>query len=369
MRALTSDQVGAFGMGPKPKRETRAKGNFTERRLSAFETAATGADAIATGVAAVEIASGFYGRDLALAEVSPRNARTAAITPSWLSLAGRELARSGQFVCDLEVRGGRVALVPASSAFAVEGASDPSSWVWVLTLFGPGDTTTRFRPNDGILNVVIGNTVTRPWEGRAPWQAASLSGKLLSGIERQLAGESQSKSGYVLPVPDLGDRGQGEDDDGETDPLTTLRRDLAGAEGRTMLAPSMASGFGGGPGVAPAPASEYSPRRFGANPPLSLLELRRDIERSVLASYGILPSLVNERAAGNSLREARRQFHGTIVALATLLENSLSEALNETVTLNLRRTKAADSATMARAVSSLTSSGMSLQDAIEVVGL
>ena len=154
-----------------------------------------------------------------------------------------------------------------SSAYAVQGTSDPSSWVWVLTLFGPGDTRTRFRPNDGILNVVIGNTVTRPWEGRAPWQAASLSGKLLSGIERQLAGESQSKSGYVLPVPDLGDRGQGEDDDGETDPLTTLRRDLASAEGRTMLAPSMASGFGAGPGTAPAPASEYVPRRFGANPP------------------------------------------------------------------------------------------------------
>ena len=362
MRALNR-LVAALGMTG----EARAKGNFTERRLSAFETAATGADAIATGVAAVEIASGFYGRDLAMAEVSPRNARTAAITPAWLSLCGRELARCGSFRCDLEVRGGRVDLVPASSAFAVQGTSDPSSWVWVLTLFGPGDTRTRFRPNDGILNVVIGNTVTRPWEGRAPWQAASLSGKLLSGIERQLAGESQSKSGYVLPVPDLGDRGQGEDDDGETDPLTTLRRDLASAAGRTMLAPSMASGFGGGPGV--APASEYSPRRFGANPPSALLELRRDIERSVLASYGILPSLVDARAAGNSLREARRQFHGTIVALATLLENSLSEALNETVTLNLRRTKAADSATMARAVSSLTSSGMSLADAIESVGL
>ena len=365
MRALNRI-AGALGMGPK---ETRAKGNFTERQLSAFETVAAGNDAIATSVAVVEVASGFYGRDLAMAEVSPRNARTAAITPAWLSLCGRELARCGSFRCDLEVRGGRVDLVPAASSYAVQGTSDPSSWVWVLTLFGPGDTRTRFRPNDGILNVVIGNTVTRPWEGRAPWQAASLSGKLLSGIERQLAGESQSKSGYVLPVPDLGDRGQGEDVDGETDPLTTLRRDLASAEGRTMLAPSMASGFGGGPGVAPAPASEYSPRRFGANPPSALLELRRDIERSVLASYGILPSLVNERAAGNSLREARRQFHGTIVALATLLENSLSEALNETVTLNLRRTKAADSATMARAISSLTSSGMSLQDAIESVGL
>ena len=234
MRALNR-LVAALGMTG----EARAKGNFTERRLSAFETAATGADAIATGVAAVEIASGFYGRDLSLAEVSPRNARTAAITPSWLSLAGRELARSGQFVCDLEVRGGRVALVPASSAFAVQGTSDPSSWVWVLTLFGPGDTTTRFRPNDGILSVTIGNTVTRPLEGRAPWQAASLSGRLLSGIEKQLAGEAQSrKLDTSSRSPTLETARKGEDDDGETDPLTTLRRDLAGAEGRTMLAPS-----------------------------------------------------------------------------------------------------------------------------------
>ena len=282
------------------------------RQLSAFETAATGADAIATGVAAVEIASGFYGRDLSLAEVSPRNARTAAISPGWLALAGRSLARDGSFRCDIEVRGGRVALVPASSAYAVQGTSDPATWIWILTLFGPGDTRTRYRSDDAILNVTIGSSVARPWEGRAPWQAASLSGKLLSGIEKQLAGESQSKSGYVLPVPDLGDRGQGEGDDGESDPLTTLRRDLASAEGRTMLAPSMASGFGAGPGTAPAPASEYVPRRFGANPPTALTELRRDIERSVLASYGILPSLIDPKSSGTALRESRRQFHGTI---------------------------------------------------------
>ena len=357
--------AGALGLGPR--RETRAKGNFTERQLSAFETVAAGNDAIATSVAVVEVAAGFYGRDLALAEVSPSNSRTRSITPAWLALAGRELARCGSFRCDIQVVRGNVVLVPASSAFAVQGDSDPSSWIWVLTLFGPGDTTTRFRPNDAVLNLTIGSSVTRPWEGCPPWKAASMSGELLSGIERQLSGESKSKSGYVLPVPDVGDRGQGEDADGESDPLTTLRRDLSRANGRTMLAPSMASGFGGGPGI--APASEYTPHRFGANPPTALTELRRDVERSILASYGILPSLIDARAAGNSLREARRQFHGTIVALATLIESALSEALNETVTLSMRRTKAADSATMARAVSSLTSSGMTLQDAIEAVGL
>ena len=131
----------------------------------------------------------------------------------------------------------------------------------------------------------------------------------------------------------------------------------------------MASGYGGGPGVAPSLSNEYQSRRFGINPPTAVAELRRDIERSVLSCFGILPSLVDPKASGTALREARRQFHGTVVALATLTESALSEALNETVTLSMRRTKAADSATMARAISSLTSSGMTLEDAIVAVGL
>ena len=101
-----------------------------------------------------------------------------------------------------------------------------------------------------------------------------------------------------MAVPDVGDRGQGEDADGESDPLTTLRRDLSRANGRTMLAPSMSAGFGGGPGIAPTLSNEYTPHRFGANPPTALTELRRDIERSVLASYGILPSLTDPKASG-----------------------------------------------------------------------
>ena len=74
-----------------------------------------------------------------------------------------------------------------------------------------------------------GRDATRPWEGRAPWQTAQLSGALLAGVERQLAGEAESASGYVMPTPDVGDKGQAADADGEDDPLTALRRDLAAA--------------------------------------------------------------------------------------------------------------------------------------------
>ena len=107
--------------------------------------------------------------------------------------------------------------------------------VYNITLFGPGDTRVVYRRRDAVVHLQYGQSPARPWQGRAPWQASSLSGDLLAGIERQLAGEAGSSSGYVMPTPDVGDKGQGEDD-----PLTTLRRDLA----------AVTAGFGGGPGVA-----------------------------------------------------------------------------------------------------------------------
>ena len=360
----------AGALGLEPKRETRARESFTDQQIVLISAAARGNDDVATATAAIEVASGMYARDLALAEVSPKNSRTAAITPTWLALCGRELARCGQFVCDIEIVSGEVKLRPAAFAYATQGNVDPSSWIWTLNMYGPGYARTRTRPNSAIVNVSIGSTVSRPWAGRAPWQAAHLSSGMLSGIERQLSGEARSKSGYILPTPDLGDRSQGPNDDGETDPLTKLREDLAMAAGRTLLAPSMASGYGGGPGVAPSLSNEYQSRRFGINPPTAVAELRRDIERSVLASYGILPATLDPKSSGTALREARRQWHvGVVVPTATLIETALSESLNEDVKLNMRRGKATDSATMARAISSLTSSGMSLEDAIVAVGL
>ena len=149
----------------------------------------------------------------------------------------------------------------------------------------------------------------RPWLGRPPWASASLSGNLLAGIERQLAGEAGSASGYIMPTPDVGDRGQeGADADEEEDPLTMLRGDLAAAGGRTVLAPITAAGFGAGPGA--APSKDYKPERFGFAPSETAVETRRDAERSILAACGVPPVLANHAAPGTSMREAWRQNDG-----------------------------------------------------------
>ena len=206
-----------LGLTP-PAREDRAATTrtYTTDQIGALTAATTaGPAAIATATAAVEIAAGIWGRALSLAIVSPQTARTRAITPSLLELAGRALARRGQVVFDLEIGvRGELALIPCAASNVLIGSPDPATWIYSLQCYGPSSTVTRYRPRDGVVHLQYGRSPDRPWEGRAPWQTAHLSGGLLAGVERQLSGEAESASGYVLAVPDVGDKGQAADADG-----------------------------------------------------------------------------------------------------------------------------------------------------------
>ena len=350
---------------PAPGRiETRS---YTSTIVNALVSAAAGAGGgVASATAAVECAAGIYARGLALASVSPRSGRTAALTPSLLSLIGRSMVRHGEIILDISMRDGEVLLLPASAAYVTTGDADPASWVYTLTVDGPGSTRTMTKPRSGVVHLQHAVDPIRPWEGRAPWASAGLSGELLSGIETQLKNESRGPSGYILPSPDVGDRGQDADSDGENDPLTSLRRDMAAIKGGTAVTPTMGAGYGGGPGV--APSSDFTTRRFGMMPPRELLEARRDVERSILAACGVPPVLANHAAAGTSMREAWRQVvTATLEPLSVIVADQLSEALGVEVSLTMPR--AADTATLARAVQSLTGAGMTIDQAREVAGL
>ena len=294
------------------------------------------------------------------------NRRTAALRPSLLAFIGRALCRHGEVVFDLRVDAGEVKLLPASSAYVVVGTGDPRSWVYTVTVDGPGDTATVYRRRAAVAHVQYAVDPIQPWQGRPPWAAAGLSGELLAGVERQLAGEARSASGYILPTPDVGDRSQDEDDDGETDPLTTLRKDLAAAGGRTVLAPTTQAGYGAGP--AAAPATDYKPSRFGIAPPAATVELRRDVARDVLAACGVHPVLGHHAAPGTSLRKAWPMLTtGTLEPLCRLVGDQLSESLGDRVSLAMPRPS--DVATLARAAHSLQQAGVETDRALEVVGL
>ena len=93
-------------------------------------------------------------------------------------------------------------------SYVVLGGHRPSEWIYTLTLYGPGTSTTLYRRREAIVHVTYGRSVERPWEGRALWQSAALSGALLAGIERQLSNEAGGPSWYVMPFADTGQQGR-----------------------------------------------------------------------------------------------------------------------------------------------------------------
>ena len=360
--------IGLGVAGGPARREVRS--GYSSAILAQAESYAAGTTGgLATATAAVEVASGLWARGLSLANVEPGGARTRALTAPLLAMIGRALCRSGEIVLDLRVEGGQVRMLPASSAYVVKGSGDRRTWIYTVTIDGPGESQTHWRRREAVAHVQYLADPARPWLGRAPWSSAPLSARLLAGVERQLSGEASGPSGYVLPVPDPGDRNEGEDADGEADPMTTLRRDLAAANGTTTLAPTTLGGLGAG--ASNAPEHDYMARRFGINPPQHLAELRRDVERSIHAASGIPPVLVGHQAPGQSLREGWRQFHTlTLEPLAGLVAAQLSESLGVDVRLDMRRARAADVATLSRAAGSLVAhAGMPLADARSIVGL
>ena len=157
------------------------------------------------------------------------------------------------------------------------------------------------------------------------------------------------------------------DADGDDDPQAAFRLDLARARGKTLLAPTPRAGQGAGPPA--APEHDYQSKRYGMNPPQSVAEIRRDVERSILGCYGLPPVFASHAAAGTSLRESWRIAVALFVApVAELVQAQLREALDEPrLTLGMDRCQAADISTLARAVGSLATASIPVEAAVQRV--
>ena len=167
-----------------------------------------------------------------------------------------------------------------------------------------------------------------------------------------------------MPTPDTGDA---KDDDGNPiDTYAELSKDLAKLGGTLTLAPTMKTG--GGAGMAAAPAGDYQARRFGADPPQRLVELRRLAVGDMLHAYGVAPVLAEPQPAAAAFREAMRQFWTvTMPALGLLISEQAGAALG-VPDLALTFPSPADVVNRSKAVSALTAAGMDLPQALATVG-
>ncbi len=329
--------------------ETRAEGSgYTDQVLAAISASASGRTS-ALETAALEIAAGMYERAFAIADVTPDPA-AAALGPDVLGLIGRELTTAGEAVFLIDVTSAGPMLIPAAS-WDVRGG--PRSIRYQLDLAGPEQVESYSAPAAAVVHVRRGRRALRPWQGRAPWEAASTTATLTARLERRLAEEASTPVGYVLPVP------QGN--------VQALANDIAAIKGGIKPVESSSTNWDQG---GAAPRGDYQQQRLGPNPPAPLDALRTAVMRDVLAACGIPASLLGV-SDGTATREGYRQWlHGSLAPLGALVVAELRVKLEQPeLAIGFERLFAADLAGRARAFGSMVKAGMDVARAAALAGL
>ena len=342
----------------KQQNETRDS-SFTDSLIAQIVSQASGgtlAKPAATG--ALEASASIIARCFSAAVVSGPDRYREALGPSILSMIGRSLIRQGEIVFAMEIRDGRLVLLPAAS-WDVSGDVDPASWRYRITIGGPSRTTTLDPvASEGMVHIRLQVDPDQPWRGVSPLSSAALAGRLSAETVMALADEASGPRGMLLPIPTDGN-----------DPTTTaLKSDLKTLRGRVALVESTSSGWAAD-GAAQRPKGDWESRRMGAAPGAALIAQAEMASREVYSACGIPLSVVTE-AEGTGQREGyRRLMHSTIAPLGRIVSEELSAKFETDISLSFESLFSADLAGRARAFQSLVGGGMDVAKAAGLAGL
>ena len=149
-----------------------------------------------------------------------------------------------------------------------------------------------------------------------------------------------------------------------------MKADIRKLAGKVALVESQVSGGWDNAQAGRSVSREYEPRRLGANPPPGLISQAELASREVFAACGVPYSLFAERGDGTAQRESyRRLLHATIVPLAEIAGEELSEKFETPIALSFDRLFARDLSGRARAFQSLVGGGMDVEKAAALAGL
>ena len=308
-------------------RETRsASGGYTEIISRLIEAQAAGTTQTASATAAMEAAAGSLSRAFSAATVDAPEELARAISPRCLGQIGRDLMRVGESLHVIRYSGGRLMLIP-SSTWYWEGDADPATWLCTATAYGPSGSSTWRVPMSSVVFVAWGSPTARPYHGLSPTTWAADTGRLHANAERSLADEAGGPIAQLLPVPQDGGDGNGDDD-----VLAGLKADITKGRGVAIMVETTQGGWD--QGRVAAPTQDWKQQRLGPMPPDAMVKLSDAAFSRVLAACGCSPALWDD-SDGTSKREALRQWHlGTVQPLARLLEVELSEKLDAPIRLN-----------------------------------
>lgn len=275
-----------------------------------------------------------------------------AVTADVLAQVGRELIRSGEAAYLIDVTGGTVRLLPAST-FWLEGPPDPARWRYRLTMSGPSGSRTVTVSPDAVVHLTWARLPSSPWRGTGPLALAREGARRAWAAETRL-GDLASVSvrqGQILTA----ERGADEDDIQE---FVDDMRDWQ--EANT-----------GSPFVTTRQLGTTDIHR-GMTPDAADNENARQALAALAASCGIPPVLISaEPTAAAGQREAYRQFvHASVSPMADTLAAEFARKLETPdIAFEFTELRAADIAGRARAYRSLTDAGFPHALAAEACGL
>lgn len=310
--------------------ETRAAGTgFTAQVLEQRKSFIRGRSGVAELTGTVQGCVNLWEGGLALADVEG----TDLLDSTSLAIMARSLGLRGESVFLIRDR-----LVPVSDWTLTTRDGVPVAYQVTIPEAGGGRTMTALA--DEVLHVTIGSDPVLPWAGTPPLRQASLTAGLLHAVEAALSDiyTDAPIGSMIAPFPESSeiDRDQ-------------LARSFRGQRGRVLLRESVNVTAAGGP----TPQTDW--KTSDLSPDLSRAMTTENLEAarsSLCHAYGVLPSMLDPKAAGNGVREAQRHLaQWTLEPIARRIAEEATAKLEESVTMDvLRPLQAYDAGQRARAM-------------------
>jgi len=316
--------------GNKDNLETRATGSgFTAQVIEARDSYIAGRSGVAELTGTVQGCVNLWEGGLSLADVEG----TDLLDSNSLALMARGLGLRGEAVFLIRNR-----LIPVQDWSLTTRNGLPVAYQVTIAEAGGGRSMTALA--DEVLHVTIGSDPATPWAGAPPLRKASLTAGLLHALEAALSDtyENAPIGSLIAPYPESTevDRDQ-------------LARSFRGKRGRVLLRESMNVAAAGGP----APSQDWKTSDLSPDLQRAMTTENLEAARSSLChAYGVLPSMLDPKAAGNGVREAQRHLaQWTLEPIARRIAEEATEKLENSVTLDvLRPLQAYDAGQRARAM-------------------
>lgn len=328
--------------------------NFTDLVTANLIRGATGTLPTGETIAAVAGCVGIYQKCFEVAELSPDlNIDLGSVVV--------DLCLRGECLRVIRVQDSgdprkRIRLLPVAS-YDISGSA--TDWIYKVDIPAPSQIETMQVPADGILHFRWQTSGSQPWRGISPLAASRETATLAGCLEQGLANEFRNAPvGSIMPIPV----------DGGKSKTQALEQAIANLSGQVIVAPTTGTGFGEGSQL--RVPKEYEPRRLGANPPDPIRVLRKDVQDSIFAAFGIPQALLGGGADAASMRESFRLFyHASVLPVAAIIRRELNAKLEQEYAFDFRALSASDITGKSRAFAQLVKSELTAEQAASNTGV